>query len=71
LLNYNLISYPNAGHFYFLADRGPRSVLNVTRFGSFGMVFGGTPEGDAAAAQAVRIEGFHFLETALARVVRH
>lgn len=44
-----MISYPNAGHLFIVADRGPSSALNSVHEGSFEMLFGGTPDAGAAA----------------------
>jgi dienelactone hydrolase len=62
-----MISYPEAGHTFLTAREGPASALISVPVGGFEMRFGGTPEGDARAAQAAWAEIYRFLEAALAR----
>jgi len=62
-----MISYPNAGHLFIIADRGPSSALNAVHEGSFEMRFGGTPDADAAAGSAVWPVIYAFLDAAFRR----
>jgi len=59
-----MISYPNAGHLFIVANHGPSSAINSVHSGSLELSFGGTAEGDAAAAQAVWPEIHAFLAAA-------
>lgn len=62
-----MISYPHAGHLFIAAGQGPSSAINSQRSGSLEILFGGTPEGDAAAAQAVWPQIYSFLAAAFQR----
>lgn len=44
-------SYPDAGHLFYVARKGPATAINELQFSSFRMAFGGTPEADTRAAQ--------------------
>jgi dienelactone hydrolase len=59
-----MVSYPNAGHLFIIAKGGPSSAMNSISAGSFKMLFGGTPAGDALAAQAAWAEIYAFLGAA-------
>jgi uncharacterized protein len=61
------IDYPRAGHLFYIALHGPRSAMNnypipgtQTSF-----AFGGTPQGDADAAQSAWSTIWRFLRSAL------
>jgi dienelactone hydrolase len=61
-----MISYPDAGHTFLTARAGPSSALVSVSVGGYEMLFDGTPEGDARAAEAAWVEIYRFLEAALA-----
>lgn len=46
------IVYPDAGHTFLSATRGPSSAITSVTVGPAVLDFGGTPQGDAAAAEA-------------------
>ena len=60
-----MIAYPDAGHLFLDAQSGPQSAMNRLRRGPFEMVFGGTPEGDARAADDAWPQIHAFLAAAL------
>jgi dienelactone hydrolase len=59
------ILYPNAGHMFLFATRGPSSAINNLSQGPVTIAFGGTPAGDTAAATEAWSEIWSFLGTAL------
>jgi hypothetical protein len=60
------ISYPNAGHTFLWAVYGPKSAVTAIPLpGGAVMEFGGTPEGDVAAAQKAWPEIWKFLSQTL------
>lgn len=59
------IDYPNAGHTFFLATRGPSSALLSVSGGGETFLFGGTARGDAAAATDAWKRIWTFLQLSL------
>ncbi len=59
------VAYPNAGHTFISAVRGPQSAITSVSAGPVTMAFGGTPEGDVAAAAAAWPKIWTFLASAL------
>ena len=59
------IAYPDAGHTFIGATRGPSSAITSVNYGGVTMAFGGTKEGDAAAADAAWPVIWTFLANAL------
>ncbi len=57
--------YPGAGHFFIVATHGPKSALEAVSEGGVTMMFGGTPDGNAAAATAAWKRIWSFLGSAL------
>jgi dienelactone hydrolase len=59
-----MVSYPNAGHLFMVAEEGPSAAMNRASAGSFVIEFGGTPEADTQAAQAAWRQIYAFLDKA-------
>jgi dienelactone hydrolase len=59
------IAYPDAGHTFIGATHGPSSAVTSVDYGSVTMAFGGTKEGDAAAADAAWPVIWSFFASAL------
>ena len=59
------IAYPDAGHTFIGATHGPSSAVTSVDFGGVTMAFGGTKEGDAAAADAAWPVIWSFLASTL------
>lgn len=60
-----MISFADAGHLFWLAQRGPASARNSAAGHGFQMLFGGTPDADARAASAAWPKIRDFLAGAL------
>jgi dienelactone hydrolase len=58
------IAFPGAGHVFLIARSGPQSAVNSVRFDEYQLMFGGTPEADAAAASAAWPAIYAFLDAA-------
>ncbi len=59
------INYPNAGHTFILADRGPSSAMTQVSEGGETFLFGGTKRGDVAAATVAWKAIWAFLRASL------
>lgn len=59
------INYPDAGHTFIMATRGPKSAMIDYTWKGGGFAFGGTPQGDADAATLAWKQIWSFLKTAL------
>lgn len=59
------IVYPNAGHTFIAAIHGPKSAVTQMSMGGVTMAFGGTTQGDVAAATSAWRTIWSFLATAL------
>ncbi len=59
------VAYPNAGHTFISAVRGPQSAVTSVTDGPVTMAFGGTAQGDVAAASAAWPKIWDFLAKAL------
>lgn len=56
-----MISFADAGHLFWLAQRGPASARNSAAVHGFQVLFGGTPDADARAASAAWLKIRDFL----------
>ncbi|MEO9169586.1 MAG: acyl-CoA thioester hydrolase/BAAT C-terminal domain-containing protein, partial [Candidatus Baltobacteraceae bacterium] len=62
-----MIAYPNAGHMFLFTLHGPSSAITSYAAGPATLAFGGTAEGDAAAADAAWPAIWSFLAASLRR----
>jgi dienelactone hydrolase len=59
------ITYPDAGHMFFMATHGLSSALITLKGSSAAIAFGGTPQGDVTAATSSWKSTWAFLKTSL------